>query len=240
MITLYGFRSAFGIPDLSPFVTKVETWLHIAGLPFEKRPGDRNKAPRGKFPYINDEGTIVPDSTAIIAHCKARHGVKIDEGMTPRDIATAQMVKSMLEEHLYFLMLCLRWQDPRGWAVMEPEVRGMAGSVGVPGLLQGTVAGLIRKDVLKKAHAQGAARYPLDFIEASANEILDALSYELGDKPWLLGDTPRSVDATVFAFALGAMRFPVKNAVTAHLASLTNLRDYCDRVEAKYFASTKG
>ena len=49
MITLYGFRSAFGLPDLSPFVTKVETYFHMAGVPFEKKTGDQRKAPRGKF-----------------------------------------------------------------------------------------------------------------------------------------------------------------------------------------------
>lgn len=235
MITLYGFRGAFGLPDLSPFVTKAETYLRLAKIPFEKKPGDRRKAPRGKFPYIDDGGTIVTDSTAIIAHCKARYGDPLDAGITPRETATGTAFKSMLEEHLYFLTLYLRWQDPRGWAVMEPEVRALAGDVGVPGFLRGAVAGLIRKDVLKKAHAQGAGRYDVDFVEESGVRLVDALAYELGDRPWFLGDVPRSVDATVFAFALGTVRFPAENAVSARARSHANLAAYCDRIEKAHF-----
>ncbi|MFO0625814.1 MAG: glutathione S-transferase family protein [Polyangiales bacterium] len=235
MITLYGFRGAFGLPDLSPFVTKAETYFHLAKIPFEKKPGDRNKAPRGKFPYIDDGGVIVADSTAIIEHCKARYGDALDAGITPREVATGTACKSMLEEHLYFLTLYLRWQDPRGWAVMEPEVRALAASLGVPGFLRGAVANMIRKDVLKKNHAQGTGRYDVAFVEASGVRIVDALAYELGDRPWFLGDAPRSFDATVFAFTLGTLRFPVDNAVSARARGHQNLVDYCDRIEKAHF-----
>ena len=34
MITLYTFGPAFGLPDPSPFVTKAEMLLKMAGLPY--------------------------------------------------------------------------------------------------------------------------------------------------------------------------------------------------------------
>jgi hypothetical protein len=36
MIKLYGSGPNFGLPDASPFVTKVETLLRMSKLPFEK------------------------------------------------------------------------------------------------------------------------------------------------------------------------------------------------------------
>ena len=55
MITLYGFRAPFGLPDPSPVVTRAETCFRLAKIPFEKKPGDRRKAPRGKLRFPVDD-----------------------------------------------------------------------------------------------------------------------------------------------------------------------------------------
>jgi len=65
MITLYGFGPAFGLPDPSPFVTKAEVLLKMAGLEFRTDANGFRKAPKRKLPYIDDGGTIVADSTFI-------------------------------------------------------------------------------------------------------------------------------------------------------------------------------
>ena len=36
MITLYGFGAGFGLPEISPFVTKAEVQLKMAGLVYRK------------------------------------------------------------------------------------------------------------------------------------------------------------------------------------------------------------
>jgi hypothetical protein len=36
MIILYGFGSGFGLPEISPFVTKTEVQLKMAGLLYRK------------------------------------------------------------------------------------------------------------------------------------------------------------------------------------------------------------
>ena len=40
--------------------------------------------------------------------------------------------KSMLEEHLYFGVLFMRWASDEGWTVFEPSLREMLGKMGVP------------------------------------------------------------------------------------------------------------
>ena len=65
MITLYGFGPAFGLPDPSPFVTKAETLLKMAAVPYRTALGNLRKAPKGKLPYIDDDGAVIADSTLI-------------------------------------------------------------------------------------------------------------------------------------------------------------------------------
>ena len=63
MITLYTFGPAFGLPDPSPFVTKAEVLLKMAGLPYRMDTKGFRKAPKGKLPYIRDGEDIIADST---------------------------------------------------------------------------------------------------------------------------------------------------------------------------------
>ncbi len=65
MITLRSFGPAFGLPDPSPFVTKAEVLLKMAGLPYTVDTGGFKKAPKGKLPYIDDDGETIADSTFI-------------------------------------------------------------------------------------------------------------------------------------------------------------------------------
>ena len=66
MIILYTFGPYFDLPDPSPFVMKAEVLLKMADLPYETDTGGFNKAPKGKLPYISDDGEIVADSTFIL------------------------------------------------------------------------------------------------------------------------------------------------------------------------------
>ena len=40
MITLYGFGAGFGLPEISPFVTKTEVQLKMAGIELPQGEGD--------------------------------------------------------------------------------------------------------------------------------------------------------------------------------------------------------
>ena len=61
MITLHSFGPAFGLPDPSPFVTKAEVLLKMAGLPYTTETGGLGKAPKGKLPYIVDDAETIAD-----------------------------------------------------------------------------------------------------------------------------------------------------------------------------------
>jgi hypothetical protein len=48
MITLYAFGPAFGLPDPSPFVTKAEVLLKMAGLAYGIDSTGFRRAPKGQ------------------------------------------------------------------------------------------------------------------------------------------------------------------------------------------------
>ncbi len=77
-ITLYCFRPAAGLPDASPFVTKAMVLLKMAGLDYVEDRNGFSKAPKGKQPYINDDGDIVADSTFIRFHIEQKYSADFD------------------------------------------------------------------------------------------------------------------------------------------------------------------
>src|SRR6266849_3203388 len=71
MITLYTFGPAFGLPDPSPFVMKAEVLLKMAGLVYRTDTKGLRRAPKGKLPYIEDDGERIADSTFIRWHIES-------------------------------------------------------------------------------------------------------------------------------------------------------------------------
>ena len=72
MITLYGFGAGFGLPEISPFVTKTEVQLKMAGLAYRKERAKPPASPKGQLPYIVDEAETIANSTFIRAHIEAQ------------------------------------------------------------------------------------------------------------------------------------------------------------------------
>ncbi len=101
MITLYGFGPAFGLPDPSPFVTKVDVLLKMAGLEFRTDANGFRKAPKRKLPYIDDGAILVADSTFIRWHIEKKYGFDFDAGLSAEQRAVAWAFEKMAEEHLY-------------------------------------------------------------------------------------------------------------------------------------------
>ena len=90
MIILHQFPPAFDLPNASPFCMKLELYLRMAGLPYRNRYTlELHRAPKGKLPWIDDDGTTVADSGFIIEYLKGKYGDpldgKLDRCGAPRD-----------------------------------------------------------------------------------------------------------------------------------------------------------
>ena len=104
-IKLFVFPRMFGIPNLSPFCCKLETWLRIAKIPYGVvETSDPRTAPRRKLPYIEDDGVRIADSSVIVDHLSRTRSIDLDESLSPRQHATAVLVQRTLEEHYAFVL----------------------------------------------------------------------------------------------------------------------------------------
>ena len=232
MITLYTFGSYFGLPDASPFVVKAMLLLKFAGLPFEQNRQGYRRAPKGKLPYIDDDGTIVPDSTFIRFHIEKQYGFDFDAGLEPEQKATAWAIEKMCEEHLYWSLVATRWCDDENFAKGPAQ---FFNSVPLP--LRPIVQTMIRRRVKKRLQGQGFGRHTRDEQDRLAIADVEALATVLGENPFLMGDKPCGADATVFGFVHSIMTPFFISKVRAAAEKHQNLIGYRDRIRRDYFNS---
>jgi hypothetical protein len=83
----------------------------MAGLPYAIDTSGFNKAPKGKLPYIVDNGEIIADSTFIRWHIERKYNIDFDHGLSAEQRAIAWAFEKMLEEHLYWAFVHARWMD---------------------------------------------------------------------------------------------------------------------------------
>src|SRR5262249_12436061 len=119
MITLYTFGPAFGLPDPSPFVTKVEVLLKMAGIAYRTDTTGFRQAPKGKLPYIDDDGEQVADSTFIRWHLENKYRIDFDKELSAEQRAIAWAFEKMAEDNLYWTLVDARFFDE----ATSPKVR---------------------------------------------------------------------------------------------------------------------
>ena len=233
MITLYNFGPAFGLPDPSPFVMKVEILLKMSKLPYRTDNTGFRKAPKGKIPYIEDDGSIVADSTFIRWHLERKYGIDFDRGLTAEQRAVGWAFEKMAEDHLYWAILHARWVDDTNFA------NGPASFFrGVPAPLRPLVIAMIRRSVRKSLYAHGMGRHSTADIAALATRSIDAIADFLADKPFFMGSELSGPDATMFAFIAGTLcplfATPLRPAAERH----ENLRRYVGRITGRFYPGT--
>jgi glutathione S-transferase len=234
MIKLYQFAPAFSLPNASPFCLKLETYLRMAGLQFEIPPAKLEhlqKAPKGKMPYVDDNGEIVADSTFIIDHLKAAYGDKLDGWLDASQRAVALAFQRLIEENLYWAVVHTRWVEPEGWALTRAA---FFDGLSVP--LKWIVPHLARRGLLKELHGQGMGRHSMAEIHEIGRRDITALADFLGSKPFMMGEQPSSLDACAYGFLANLVWPPVDSVLKQHARQYPQLEAYCQRMRARYYA----
>lgn len=200
MITLHTFGARFGLPDPSSFVSKVEILLKMAGLEYVTKIGDPRKAPKGKLPYIEDNGKVIADSTLIRFYLEDTYSAKFDPGLSAEDLGVAWALEKMCEDHLYWIIIQDRWMIDDNF---NKGPRVFFESVPMPFRLP--VVAMVRRTIKRNLWGHGLGRHSPAEIEQLAVRDLEAISRVLGDKPWLMGANPCGADATVWSFVASAL-----------------------------------
>lgn len=230
MIKLYAFGPKFGLPDASPFCMKAMILLKMAGLDYEFEPGDPRKGPKGKTPWIVDDGKTVADTTFIRLHLEQKYGVDFDKGLSDYGKAVAWAFERLCEDHLYYAVLHERWMVDANFVVGPKEF-----FEAVPMPMRYAASALVRKQIERDLKGQGLGRHTRKEMMLLARRDVDALAQQLGTKPFMMGDDPTSLDAIAFPTILGLRPDIFRTELHGHLEAHPNLGAYIDRCLALWF-----
>lgn len=236
MITVYGYVPAWGIQDISPYVTKLCNYLTFTGLEFEHKTQDLatldTDSPHGKLPYIVDsDGTKVGDSNTIIAYLKDKYGNPLDEDLSAAELANALAWNRLLEEHLYWSgVIEPRWRHDSGWETYIPYI--VQGAEVTPEMRAGLDG--FRARIMAEFDGQGMGRRSPEVVFEFFKADIDAISAYLADKEYFLGNKIHSIDASVYSSLRHVTDQPHKWLGTGYTDTKANLVDYMARVRKVY------
>ncbi|MDD5580464.1 MAG: glutathione S-transferase family protein [Methylobacter sp.] len=235
MIKLYKFGSIDDVCDASPFCVKVEAYLRLAKLPYEALSGTHylRKAPKGKLPYIEDNGKIIADSSFILEYLKETYGDTLDAELSDADKAIAHAFIKMIDENMYWILVHARWKLDHNSEALKKLFFG-----GIPFPLNKIVVFIMRKNVIKKLYAQGIGRHSDEEIVEIGNRDLKALADFLDGKPYFFGDQPTTLDAVAYGMLVQMIRMASFTAPIFDKAkSYKNLVEFTDRFHENYFSA---
>lgn len=231
MIELHTYRAIFGQPTGTPFGVKALILLRMADIEHKiVYLDDPRKAPKGKLPIIVDNGQTIADSTFIRHHLEAAHGADFDAGLSPSERAVSLAFQRLAEEHLYWSILSVRWGIDANWE----QLRDMFFEP-IPAFIRPFIAGKIRKSALRDAHSHGMGRHSINEQIAFGVRNLEAIADWLGDKPFMHGDNPTAVDASVGAFVTCIHDDGFDSAMRDAARNTPALVDYAARIKTRYF-----
>jgi glutathione S-transferase len=230
MITLHGAGAGFGLPEISPFVTKTEVQLKMAGLAYRKQPSRPMASPKGQIPFIDDGAETIADSSFIRAHIESQHGIDFDEGLDLAQRAQAWAIERMIEHHIYFALVGARWLNDENFAKGPAQFFN-----DLPDTQREGVRAAVRDQVEHNYVVSGLGRHSPDEALELAGRSLMALSLLLADKAYLMGERPCGADATAFAILAGIMTPYFDSPLRQRLMQFGNLVAYVDRMMVRFY-----
>ncbi len=232
MIKLYTFGPAFGLIDPSPFVAKVHLFMTLNKIAFETESDARllAKAPKKKFPVINDDGKIIADSSFILKHLSEKYKIDMDASLNDTQRATAYHIGKSLEENLYWCLVHSRWMNDDTWPIIKQQFFN-----DLPFPLNKIVPAVVRNGTRKRINGHGMGAHTDDEINAIANESFASVSTLLGNKAYLFGDTISTLDLIIFA-QIGAFTLSIIDNKAARIAKeYDNLVGLTQRIQHAYY-----
>ena len=234
MLSLHTFGPHFGLPDASPFCIKALTLLKMSGLAFENTRMNFKQAPKGKAPYLVDNGKTIADSHFIMRHLETVHGADFNAGYAEDKLAHGWAVARMLEEHFYFLSMNIRWlRDENFWKGPYQFFTS------APAPIRPLIARMVRRGVAKTQKMQGVGRHTAEERFELAKGDISAIEAMLQKSRFLLGDEPCGADASVFGFLWTAECPYFKSEIGDFIRSRPVLMNYLREMQQRYFPDFK-
>lgn len=226
MITLYTLPPAFGQRNPSPFCLKAEMALTHLKIDFESKTTlELNKAPKGKAPWLDDNG-IIADSELILAHLDAKTDGGLYGQLTPEEVAAGTAFTRLVEDHLYWMTVASRWLNDE-W--FENVKRDFFSSLPWP--LRNIIPLVARRRMRQTYELQGLGRHSLEEQSSFLDRDIKALVARLSAHQYIASDRMTVHDFTVASMLASSMDNQPETWVSARMNQEQSLRDYIERVQ---------
>ncbi|XP_072355689.1 failed axon connections homolog [Scyliorhinus torazame] len=230
-IILHQFsRPECEVPSLSPFCLKMETYLRMADLPYQNY-FDGKLSPQGKMPWIEYNHQKVSGTEFIIDFLQDKLGVNLNKHLDSGERAVARAITKMMEEHFYWAIVYCQWIDN-----LHETRKILSVSGPFSGFLKWILCHLTRGIVKREMYGQGIGRFSKEEIYTLMEKDMRSLSVILGDKKYIMGPRPSTVDAAVFGQLAQAMwTLPGSRPERLIRDELINLAMYCERIKRRFW-----
>ncbi|XP_062043614.1 failed axon connections homolog isoform X2 [Lepus europaeus] len=177
-IILHQFaRPNNGVPSLSPFCLKMETYLRMADLPYQNYFGGKLSA-QGKMPWIEYNHEKVSGTEFIIDFLEEKLGVNLNKNLGPHERAISRAVTKMVEEHFYWTLAYCQWVDN----LQETrKMLSLSGGGPFSNLLRWVVCHITKGIVKREMHGHGIGRFSEEEIYMLMEKDMRALAGLLGE-----------------------------------------------------------
>jgi glutathione S-transferase len=201
----------------------------------------RNRQWRNAFQSAQEETSIYrgwdPKDRRFRLHIgilRKTYGDALDGALSEGERIVAHALRRLFEESLYWVALHTRWIEESIY--LETRKQFFAD---VPPVMRELIAARVRKQIRRDLVGQGMGRHSRDEIYLIGKADLNAVSVWLGDKPFMMGATPTSLDTIAYAFLANILVPPLESPLKDHGLSLPNLPAYCERMNTRYYKSEK-
>lgn len=241
MIKMYGYLPAWGLSDMSPYVSYTDAYLRMSEIPFKAEvlhQGDLTKTPKGKLPWIIDtDGTSVSDTQLIQYYLEEKYGDRLDGWLSKEQRATATLIHRMIGECWYWMAVQTRYRRDEDFAIYDPLWATFLSWL--PSAQRAEPVRLFRDHLLGQFWHHGTGRNTEEEVEFIARKLTDAMSDLLGDKPYIFGDRPSSLDANMYAGLVHVMFTPFPSPIGQYCRSKPNLVGFTDRIFDRYYSELR-
>uniref|UniRef100_A0A1I7TFP2 Failed axon connections homolog n=1 Tax=Caenorhabditis tropicalis TaxID=1561998 RepID=A0A1I7TFP2_9PELO len=235
-VYLIQFPRTGSVPSPSPFSLKLETWLRMAGIDYENVSNEfKHMSKRGQQPFIELNGEQISDSSIIIKTLAERgQGTELNT-LPPKEKALEHAFYTLIEHHLIWLCVYSRSQTFK-WISTDAGYGRVF--IGIRAFIsKAFVVPSFESKLKKKCQGQWIGTLTNEEKISELKKDIDAISTQLGKKPFLFGDEPKTIDATLFGH-LGEILYTPQftDAIKKYIeTNASNLIAYMDRIKARYW-----
>ncbi|GFN75389.1 metaxin-1 [Plakobranchus ocellatus] len=231
------WKGDWGLPSVDPHCLAVLAYCKYSGVPVEvNKTGNPWSSPTGNFPVLRHRGETYCKITDIFNYLRKEHWGS-DFELSTKQSADVVAFSALLEEKLLPALLHLWWMDDKTFIdVTRPWY-----SRAIPFPLSLFLPGRTQKKAelrvnLTKGGENISEMETETKVYKEAKECLNLLSYKLGEKQYMFGRLPSSLDALVFGYLAPLLKAPLpNNQLHNHLLQCENLCRMVNDVLVTFF-----